>query len=147
MATRPPTIYARQIDWPPSKGPDAAHYWVLDHDREKLVECDKEPHLLIPLKKVYEDPYGLTIKVKRAPIKNEDGCPLCHRLFVSQSRVLPFVKSQNKSTSCIGTNLHVILLCSAKKAPFVLPTSLRSKKRENGDSHEDDKLERTLREV
>ena len=83
MAT-PPTIYARHLDWPPSKRPDAAHYWVLDREREKLVECDREPHLLIPLVKVYEDPYGLTDKIERAPVKHEGGCPLCHRLFVSQ---------------------------------------------------------------
>ena len=82
MAT-PPTIYAREIDWPPSKWPDAAHFWVLDHENEKLVECNKEPHLLIPLKKVYEDPYGLTEKVPRKLI--EDGaCPLCRSLDVSR---------------------------------------------------------------
>ena len=84
MAT-PPTIYARQIDWPPSKRPDAAHYWVLDRSREKLVECDDEPHLLIPLKKIYEDPYGLRDKIPRRLI--EDGsCPLCRSIDVSNTQ-------------------------------------------------------------
>ena len=83
MAT-PPTLYAREIGWPPQKRPDAAHYWVLDHSREKVVELKKEPHLLIPLVKVYEDPYGLTDKIERKPREDAGGCPLCHRLFVSQ---------------------------------------------------------------
>ena len=85
MATRPPTIYAREIDWPPSKRPDAAHYWVLDREREKLVECDKEPHLLIPLVKIYEDPYGLRDKIPRKLV--EDGsCPLCRSIDVSKTQ-------------------------------------------------------------
>ena len=80
---RPPTLYAYPLEWPPSGKPDAAHYWVMDRENERVVEVEKEPHVLIPLKKVYEDPYGLTDKIEREEI-DHGGCPLCHRLFVSQ---------------------------------------------------------------
>ena len=82
---RPPTLYAFEMDWPPPKRPDAAHFWVLDRENEKVVELNKEPHLLIPIKKVYEDPYGLTKKVPRKLI--EDGsCPLCRSISVSKTQ-------------------------------------------------------------
>ena len=84
MATRPPTLYAYPLKWPPSGKPDAAHYWVMDRENERVVEVEKEPHVLIPLKKVYEDPYGLTERIPRTPIREDYGCPLCHRLLVSQ---------------------------------------------------------------
>ena len=90
MATRPPTLYGRVIDWPPPSRPDADHVWVLVHEEEKVVEVEGELHLLTPLKKVYTDPYGFTEKVPRRLI--EDGaCPLCRSISVSQS----FLKKNN----------------------------------------------------
>ena len=87
MAT-PPTLRAVEIEWPPSSGcphpPDADHIWVLDEENEKVVEVEGEPHVLTPLKKLYTDPYGLTVKFERKRIEEAGRCPLCHRLFVSQ---------------------------------------------------------------
>ena len=84
MATRPPTLYAYPLEWPPSGKPDAAHYWVLDWDNEKVVEVENEPHVLVPLKKIYEDPYGLTERIPRRLIE-DGGCPLCRSISVSHS--------------------------------------------------------------
>ena len=83
MAATPPTLYGHVVDWPPPSRPDAAHVWVLDRDNEKVVEVKNEPHLLIPLKKKYTDPYGFTIKHPPKPLENF-GCPLCFSIIVSQ---------------------------------------------------------------
>ena len=87
MAT-PPTLRATELAWPPPTTcphpPDADHVWVLDVEREKVVEVEGEPHVLTPLKKIYTDPFGLTAKIKRKKVEDAGGCPLCHRLFVSQ---------------------------------------------------------------
>ena len=136
MATRPPTIYAREIGWPPSKRPDAAHYWVLDHAREKLVECDKEPHLLIPLVKVYEDPYGLTDKIERKPLEDVGGCHLCHSLFVSQSSNIKLVENQLMVSVCTNANLCIHPSCSAKKDPGAWPIYPPFKRRKSGATPE-----------
>ena len=83
MAT-PPPLYGHLINWPPPSRPDADHVWVVDWGNEKVVEVESEPHLLIPLKKRYTDPYGFRDKIIQEPLRN-DGCPLCHLITVSQA--------------------------------------------------------------
>ena len=84
MATRPPTLYGHEVEWPPPSRPDADHVWVLDRENEKVVEVEGELHLLTPIKKVYTDPYGFTKKLPPPKPDEYGACPLCFSIFVSQ---------------------------------------------------------------
>ena len=84
MAT-PPPLYGHLINWPPPSRPDADHVWVVEWGKEKVVEVESEPHLLVPLKKKYTDPYGLTVKIPPPKPDKYGACPLCFSIFVSQS--------------------------------------------------------------
>ena len=78
----PPPLYGHIVGWPPSSRPDADHVWVVEWGKEKLVEVDEEPHLLVPLRKQYTDPYGLQ-KLQPKEYRIPPPCPLCFKISVS----------------------------------------------------------------
>ena len=82
MAT-PPPLHGFVIDWPPPPKPDAAHVYVADRTKEKVVEVEGELHLLIPIVKRYTDPYGLQ-KLQPKEYKIPPSCPLCLKIAVSE---------------------------------------------------------------
>ena len=81
MAT-PPTLRAFEVAWPPPPTKDAAHVYVADRTREKVVEVDGQLHLLIPIVKEYEDPFGLQM-LQPKEYKVPPPCPLCFKISVS----------------------------------------------------------------
>ena len=81
MAT-PPPLKGFIIDWPPPSKPDAAHVYVADRTREKVVEVEGELNLLIPIVKQYTDPYDLQ-KLQPKEYKVPPPCPLCFKISVS----------------------------------------------------------------
>ena len=127
----PPTLYAYELAWPPPPRPDADHVWVLDHENEKVVEVEGDPHLLTPIKKVYTDPYGLTKKIPRKPI-DHGGCPLCQSLFVSRLCCC-FWNATHVIATSSRTNPHVHCSCSVWKDPAAWRICPRSRRRRSGD--------------
>ena len=73
--------------WPPSSKPDAAHIFVADRTKEKVVEVGGKLHLLIPIIKEYTDPYGLR-QLAPKEYKVPPTCPLCLSIIVSKSNRL-----------------------------------------------------------
>ena len=137
MAT-PPTLRATELAWPPPTTcphpPDADHVWVLDVQNEKVVEVEGEPHVLTPLKKIYTDPFGLTVKMPRKKFEEPGGCPLCHSLLVSHSSIITFSKNQLLVPTCTRANLYVHISCSVKKDPGAWPISRPSRRKRSGVS-------------
>ena len=84
MAT-PPTLRAFEVAWPPPPTKDAAHIYVADRTKEKVVEVDGQLHLLIPIVKEYEDPDGFRDKIPRKVIEDA-SCPLCRSITVSKTQ-------------------------------------------------------------
>ena len=62
---------------------DTPHEWLPDWGNQQVVDVDDQPHLLIPLRKVYIDPLGLRDLIP--PIPKIDVCPLCGSMMVRHS--------------------------------------------------------------
>ena len=88
MAT-PPPLKGFIIDWLPPPKPDAAHVYVADRTREKVVEVEGELNLLIPIVKQYTDPYDLQ-KLQPKEYKVTPPCPLCFKISVSKLMTTSF---------------------------------------------------------